>query len=853
MGALLAATAVAPLLMAQPVMAQTTPATTSAASSANVTEVIVTANRREQALSKVTSSVSAFSSAKMDIQGIKSFSDISKFTPGVVFDEASHDITIRGIESTAGSSTTGVYIDDTPVQARNLGFNSNNTLPTVFDLNRVEVLRGPQGTLFGAGSEGGTVRYITNQPSLTSFSGFAHAEVSGTIDGAPSYEVGFAEGGPLVEDKLGFRISAWYRRDGGYIDRVDYQTLDPTMTNANAVDTIALRAAFTWKPTPSLEITPAIDFQHRDQHNYDDYWVAISDPGAGKFLNGTPDRMPDRDKFLLPTLKIEWYGPGVNFISNTSYYARKEKVGGYSGTLYDLSYFQHFLYGDIWGVPNPSPAPGGSPYLGTDPVGNVCPNNTCQGLYPLLLPNGPNTADGPQIANYYASNQITNSQYDWTQEFRLQSANSQARLQWTAGVFMAFNYQRSTEEIRDPELPALTAFLWPFDAGPNPTGGCPANTDGMGNIIPVPNDPMYNAWCEELLPNGDDYIKDTRSHDRQIALYADATYNITPQLKAEIGLRFAWTHFDFVSLDDGPQDLLENGGVPNITTGSKDEKPFTPKFSLSYQVTPDDLVYGTISKGYRIGGASPPLPADACGADYPTQYNSDSVWSYEIGSKDRFFNRRLQISGSAYYISWSNIQQSILVPSCAIMFTANVGSAVSKGFDLQGQWQLTDAFEVEFAVGYNKANFTSDAIETVPVPPELGGGTTSLFLAGKGDSLAITPWTVTLGAQYNFKLCDRPAFVRADWEYTSHLNSPTPTQDPNALSFDPNLVNNPATNLVSLRAGMTFDKLDVALYADNLLNSHPQLDLTHQDSSTLLYEARTFRPLTIGLSVNVKY
>jgi len=127
------------------------------------------------------------------------------------------------------------------VQVRNLGLNANNTLPAVFDLARVEVLRGPQGTLFGAGSEGGTVRYITNQPSLTHFSGFAHAELAFTQDGAPSYELGIAEGGPLIPDKLGFRISAWGRRDGGWIDRVDYQTLAVTDANANRVDTYALR------------------------------------------------------------------------------------------------------------------------------------------------------------------------------------------------------------------------------------------------------------------------------------------------------------------------------------------------------------------------------------------------------------------------------------------------------------------------------------------------------------------------------------------------------------------------------------------------------------------------------------
>ena len=309
----------------------------------------------------------------MDIQGIKSFADISKFTPGVTFDEASHDITIRGIESTAGSSTTGVYIDDTPVQARNLGFNSNNTLPTVFDLNRVEVLRGPQGTLFGAGSEGGTVRYITNQPSLTNFSGFAHSEVSWTDHGAPSYELGFAGGGPLIEDKLGFRISAWGRRDGG-CDRPGGLS-DPRHDtgerqlgrHARLPGRLDLEAG----PEPGdharRRLPESLPAQLRQLLGRPS---PIRAPGC--CLNGTPDRQPDRDKFLLPSLKIEWYGPGVNFISNTAYYARKERVGGYSGTLYDFSLFPALPSSDrpsIYGVPYPTDPQGTE----VDSAGDILP------------------------------------------------------------------------------------------------------------------------------------------------------------------------------------------------------------------------------------------------------------------------------------------------------------------------------------------------------------------------------------------------------------------------------------------------------------------------------------------------
>ncbi|MDQ2764571.1 MAG: TonB-dependent receptor [Pseudomonadota bacterium] len=806
-----------PLLMAATASAQSAPPSseTSLRSGATeVGEVVVTATRKEESLSKVAESVSAFTAQKMEVLNIKSFADLAKFTPGVTFDPDNHDISIRGINSTAGSGTTGIYIDDTPVQIRNLGLNANNTLPAVFDLQRVEVLRGPQGTLFGAGSEGGTVRYITTQPSLTTYSGMAHTELAYTEDGSPSYEAGFALGGPIVEDKLGFRISAWGRRDGGWIDRVDYQNLNVTEGDANRVDTYVLRAAATWAPSPNLLITPGINYQKRDQHNYDYYWVSLSNPAAGSFLNGTPDRMADPDRFYMPTLKVEWSIDKVKVISNTSYYNRLERVNGYSGTLYNLSYFQHFLTGDpnlqsVWGFPA-LPA--------TDADGNPipCPNN-CGSLYPLVTPTGPNAATLGPFANYFAQNLITNAQQNFTQEIRLQSDDPAARLQWTAGFFYAFDRQQSNEQIIDPQLPALTQYLWNAD--------------------------MITAWGENLLPGGVDYDNNTRAKDRQEALFADASYLITDKLKLEVGVRYAWTHFAFINSNDGPQDLLQNGGVPAIATGGKDEKPFTPKVGLSYQITPDDLVYATASKGYRIGGATPPLPIPACGpTPFPTSYDSDSVWSYEAGAKDRFFDRTVQVAASAYYIRWSNIQQAFYVPLCGIQFTTNAGEAVSKGFDFQGQWQPNRHIDLEASVGYTNARFTKTALDA-----------NGDVLDVSGDSLDVTPWMATLAAQFNFAFFERPSFLRVDYEFNSKRTTPIPNEDPNTAFYDPGLIPNPATNLVSARLGVNLVRFDVALFVDNLFNAHPRLNLTHQDSATTLYEATTFRPLTVGVSASFRY
>src|SRR6202045_1994291 len=224
-------------------------ATTEPAAAGGLEEIVVTATRREENISRVPISITAINQEMLDQKGIKDFSDVVRFTPGVAFDSSqTNQISIRGISSSGGSGTTGIYIDDTPIQVRSLGFNSDDALVKLFDLDRVEVLRGPQGTLFGAGSEGGTVRYITVQPSLTQTSVYAKGETSYTQGGAPSYESGLAVGTPVVDGVFGIRFSAWYRRDGGWIDRIDPTTLQLVDANANRVGTAALRLAGLWQP-----------------------------------------------------------------------------------------------------------------------------------------------------------------------------------------------------------------------------------------------------------------------------------------------------------------------------------------------------------------------------------------------------------------------------------------------------------------------------------------------------------------------------------------------------------------------------------------------------------------------------
>jgi iron complex outermembrane recepter protein len=307
-------------------------------------EITVTATRHEESLSKVPISVTALTADAMDLRGIKDFQDIVRFAPGVNIDNSgTNNIAIRGIASSGGAGTTGIYIDDTPIQIRATAFNPDDALPKTFDIDRVEVLRGPQGTLFGSGSEGGTIRYITTQPSLTTNSFYSREEVSYTEGGAPSYEGGIAAGGPLIDGTLGARLTVWYRRDGGYIDNINPVTLGTVEKNANFDETVLYRLAFIWAPNDKISITPSIYYQDRYRNNVEDYWPLYSNPGRNDLVSADPDERSDPDRFYLAAIKIEGNLGFAKLISNTSYYHRAE-VTGYEGTLYNLGFYQQEVF-----------------------------------------------------------------------------------------------------------------------------------------------------------------------------------------------------------------------------------------------------------------------------------------------------------------------------------------------------------------------------------------------------------------------------------------------------------------------------------------------------------------------------
>ena len=824
-----------------------------AAETGPVAEIVVTATRREETISKVPISLSVLTNETMEVKGVKDITDVARLTPGVTVDAGqTNAIAIRGISSTGGSGTTGIYIDDVPIQVRDLGFNADDALVKLFDLDRVEVLRGPQGTLFGAGSEGGTVRYITTQPSLTKSSVYARAETSYTKGGSLSYEAGVAAGGPIIQGTLGVRASAWYRRDGGWIDRVDPTTLAVVDKNANHAGTTVLRLAALWQPIDTLTVTPSVYYQNRQVNDVTIYWPNLSDPAHDRFVSANPTPRPEPDKFYLPSVNVQADLGPVRLISTTSYFHRDE-VSGYDGTLYNLGYYQT---------------------LGIDPA-----------AFPLLDGSGVHLPPG--LENYRAPASVTNQQRNFTQELRLQSTDPASRLQWTVGAFYSLNRQFSFEEIHDPMVDALFQQLLGTTIAA--VFGAPTNPDGSS-----------------YLPLGDSYFNRLVSHDRQIAGFGEVNFNLTDALKLTAGVRVSKVTYSIQSLSDGPQN---SGPRPGASENS--ETPVTPKGGLQWQIDPANMVYFTYAKGFRSGGGNPTIPYDpaytlpyvpgsanpniGCTGDFinfgiphaPISYKSDTVQSFEVGAKNNI-NNRIRLASSVYYIKWNNIQGNVLPPICQIQWTDNLGDAVSKGFDIQADIDVTSNLSVDATYGYTDARYTKNAF-----PSGTTAGSGALPLVLKGDAIGgpnglnsgftIPPWSATVGAEYKFGLFEHESFVRLDYQYIAGdkwkhgLQEGTPGSvladgtivpyQPLTSTYDPTALTQSRQSFASARIGTNLGGWAVSFFVDNLTDSHTITNWNHQTNSyyrdvdgnntgvpaaSPAYRYVTYRPRTFGITASLR-
>lgn len=747
-------------------------------------EIVVTATRREQTLSTVPLSVVAADQATLDKQGVRTTDDLMRFTPSITFGQSSgfygtgqSNISIRGVQSTSGIPTVGVYVDDTPIQTRTgVSPSLTNAYPILFDLDRVEVLRGPQGTLFGTASLGGAVRFITPDPLLNDTKIYGRTEVATTYRGGISYEAGLAGGAAIVEDTLGFRASVYHRHDAGYIDRIGRVSREVEEKDINSSNSFAARFALGWKPADNITLTPSLFYQELKIDDSSLVDINSSDVGRNDFRNGLFSRPESRtDHFWLPAFKAVVEFDGFSLISNTSYITRKARTASDDDTL-NLAIFADYY--------DPAPPPGFE-------------------------------------ENFAFTNNRT-SQKGFTQEIRLQNTDD-GPFNWVVGGF----YSRSV--VTDNFGGANTRLLDTINYAVVQGGGPP-----FGSVTEIFGVEPYRGLFV--------VFQDSRYLDIQKSVFAQADYEIVPRLTVTAGLRYTDATFNLDNFVAGP--LYASDGI-DVSLKTRN-KPLTPKFGLSFQADRNNLFYVNASKGVRGGGVAEAAgircinDGIAIGFDPMVlrRIRPDSLWTYEVGSKNTLAGGRLNIDASAYHTDWTNLQSTLTLPECQVHTVFNFGSAKIDGLDLAVSARPVDGLTLTASASYINARYTSQLKNAA-----------GEVIRRKGEPLDVAPWSLHLSGQYEFPVAASEGYLRGDFTYSSHDDTPLDVTSP---LVDPGIPRAPSSSQLDLRLGVRFDEIDVSLFATNVLNAHPFLGRVHSTLADPNLRSVTFRPRTIGLTATLR-
>jgi iron complex outermembrane receptor protein len=626
-----------------------------------LTEVVVTAQRKTENLQDVPVSVQAIGEQELTQANIRDIRDIALKTPGVDLVSAQPGnaiFSIRGIYPIGGNPTTALYLDDVPITGGISGGYANSPEPFIADTTRVEILKGPQGTLYGDSSLGGAIKYVTNLPNASAFSGHWNVEGSTTEDAAGSSAANATLNVPLVSNTLALRASVGYREDGGYLDNVSPYTHQVDGTNVNGFSAEAGRISLAFTPNDTLSIIPALTYQgyHTDDRPYASvpgsellrgsgpqppFWMTT---GLGPYQMEIASSEPSSDYFYLGSITVQKSFAAAVLTSISSYYKRSDDVT-------------------------------------TDPTAFI--DGIVTGSAPAVV-----NAFYPIPTNSYS----IDNENDLTQEIRLASNNAKSPFEWTLGVFARRQHFYSTQYLISH---GLTANL-EQEVGPGTT---------LANYFPG------------SLPNDFIFIDHQSSYINNLASFGELGYKLTDALKLTAGVRVYQISQKQMQFSDG----WLAGGPSRSILSTETFRGNNPRFVADYKITPDDLVYVSATKGFRQGELNSPVPVPLCSADLatygltqvPLGVKPDSLWNYEAGSKNEFFGGRLRVNGALYQMNWTDIQLNVGLPHCQYSFNENAGDARVRGGELAVDAQIVE--NVTIGLGYNH----TDGVLTSVVPNAL--------------------------------------------------------------------------------------------------------------------------------------
>jgi len=614
-------------------------------SAAVLEEIVVTARRREESLQETPIAVSAFSAGDLKARNLTNLMELPEFVPNVSVTSAarggggpSANVYIRGVGQDDFLFTTdpgvGIYVDGV-YYPRTIG-----GVIDLLDLERVEILRGPQGTLFGKNTIGGAINVVSARPD-GEVGGYAEVTVGNLdrLDARGSFDFS------IVEDRLFSKVSFSTKNRDGYGDRLDFTTGEVIDEGLGDEDQTAVRGALRWLATDDVTVDFTADYTTYRQNSIPTIVTFIDTVNAGgatqlwnAFVGG-PAGTPYDDRYLIPGNVEDSYGTGPNGVTFDGWgtdVTVEWDLG--PATLKSITAYREF-----------------DARFGRDGDGS-----------PLPIVSTDNTQKQDQIS----------------QEFQIFGDSFEDRLHWQAGLFY---FDEFGEDLNDVRLvsglyDALEALPGPIDGSPP---GAPTAPGGPGNPI----NPFLDLDFE--IFNQIDITS--------VAVFAQGTFEFTDRLSVTAGIRYTNDEKDYTL-----EHARINSGafIVPLTTVSDSWDATTPMGSIQYRWTDDVMVYASISEGYKSGGFNG-RPIDSALVE---SFDPEFVTSYEIGIKSEWADRRIRLNAAAFFMDYTDMQVNSISFSentgSVILRTDNIGSAETQGVELELLAVPTDGLNIGFNLGY---------------------------------------------------------------------------------------------------------------------------------------------------------
>ncbi len=695
------------------------------AASSGIEEIIVTAQKRAERLQDVPIPVTAISGERLADANLLRLRDYFaripglNVTPGV---QASQSLVIRGITTGSGNPTVGTLIDEAPYGASAGIAAGGNSVPDLdpSDLERVEVLRGPQGTLYGASSMGGLIKFVTRDPSTEGFSGRVQAGMSSVYNGdEPGYNLRGSVNVPLGET-LAMRASAFTRLDPGYID-------NPVLgiDGVNRTETKGGRLSALWRPSDavSLKLSALVQEIEADGTSSVYLGAGLGDLQQNPLIGtGGFDR---RHEAYSAVLTAALGRSTLTSVSGYNVNSVTDKQDSFTGRAQALSVF---------------------------------------GVTGTYLVNTPKTTR-------------------FTQEVRL-SMPLGSRADWLFGVYY------TDEDSRNRQLLAAV----------NTADGSIAGTLLDSNIP--------TAFQE-------------------YAAFTDVTFHVTERFDVQVGGRESWIEQTFAQTQSGPFVPLVLGSPSPLVLPDQKTRPraFTYLVTPQLKLAPELLVYARFASGYRAGGTNGISPGT------PQQYDPDKTQNYEVGMKGGFFDRRLSLDASVYYIDWDNIQLLALNTQTRLSFFDNASRAKSQGVELSMEVKPLRGMTIAGWVAYNDAQL----IEAFPA--------NSVTFGAAGNRL---PFSSRISGNLSV---DQEFPVGAGWQ--GFVGGAVSYVDDRLGPFTgtPARASLPSYTQLDLSAGLRYESWTVNLFANNVADKRGVLVTGNPPAAPSPSGIVFIQPRTVGLSV----